>query len=126
MIEEWKAAMKLEPTARLFRNVTQAFKAAVATTKGEADGPCRYKVADSSGRTQPSLFLGERRCVPGQSKLVRESRYHDFFCLIVAILFTNPLVIHFKILQESVTHVTTVKYVQISVNIVYVFAIYLL
>ncbi|CAB1452456.1 unnamed protein product, partial [Pleuronectes platessa] len=48
MIEEWKAAMKKEPTVRLFREVTQAFKAAVATTKGEGGGPCRYKVADSS------------------------------------------------------------------------------
>ncbi|GLD45940.1 nucleolar complex protein 2 homolog [Lates japonicus] len=28
--------------------VTQAFKAAVATTKGEGGGQCRYKVADSS------------------------------------------------------------------------------
>ena len=51
MIEDWKAAMKKEPTARLFRDVTQAFKAAVATTKGEGGGQCRYKVADSSGRT---------------------------------------------------------------------------
>lgn len=48
MIEEWKAAMKKEPTPRLFREVTQAFKAAVATTKGEGGGQCRYKVADSS------------------------------------------------------------------------------
>ncbi|XP_034446018.1 nucleolar complex protein 2 homolog isoform X2 [Hippoglossus hippoglossus] len=48
MIEDWKAAMKKEPTVRLFREVTQAFKAAVATTKGEGGGPCRYKVADSS------------------------------------------------------------------------------
>ncbi|XP_053173168.1 nucleolar complex protein 2 homolog [Scomber japonicus] len=48
MIEDWKAAMKKEPTARLFRDVTQAFKAAVATTKGEGGGQCRYKVADSS------------------------------------------------------------------------------
>ncbi|XP_051280202.1 nucleolar complex protein 2 homolog [Dicentrarchus labrax] len=48
MIEEWKAAMKKEPTPRLFREVTQAFKAAVATTKGEGGSQCRYKVADSS------------------------------------------------------------------------------
>ncbi|XP_030277948.1 nucleolar complex protein 2 homolog [Sparus aurata] len=48
MIKEWKAAMKKEPSARLFREVTQAFKAAVATTKGEGGGQCRYKVADSS------------------------------------------------------------------------------
>ncbi|XP_039903412.1 nucleolar complex protein 2 homolog isoform X1 [Simochromis diagramma] len=48
MIDDWKAAMKKEPTAHLFREVTQAFKAAVATTKGEEGGQCRYKVADSS------------------------------------------------------------------------------
>uniref|UniRef100_A0A8C9X4R9 Nucleolar complex protein 2 homolog n=1 Tax=Sander lucioperca TaxID=283035 RepID=A0A8C9X4R9_SANLU len=48
MIEDWKAAMKKEPTPRLFREVTQAFKAAVATTKGEGGAQCRYKVADSS------------------------------------------------------------------------------
>nr|XP_046253701.1 nucleolar complex protein 2 homolog isoform X1 [Scatophagus argus] len=48
MIEDWKAAMKKEPTPRLFREVTQAFKAAVATTKGEGVSQCRYKVADSS------------------------------------------------------------------------------
>ncbi|KAM6981493.1 nucleolar complex protein 2 homolog [Tautogolabrus adspersus] len=48
MIQDWKAAMKKEPSPRLFREVTQAFKAAVATTKGEGGGQCRYKVADSS------------------------------------------------------------------------------
>lgn len=50
MVEEWKAAMKKEPTLRVFREVTQAFKAAVATTKGEGGSQCKYKVADSSGR----------------------------------------------------------------------------
>lgn len=49
MVEDWQAALQKEPTARLFREVTQAFKAAVATTKGEGGGQCRYKVADSSG-----------------------------------------------------------------------------
>ncbi|XP_020785386.2 nucleolar complex protein 2 homolog [Boleophthalmus pectinirostris] len=48
MVAEWKAALKQEPSQRLFREVTQAFKAAVATTKGEGAGQCRYKVADSS------------------------------------------------------------------------------
>ncbi|KAK9515454.1 hypothetical protein VZT92_026100 [Zoarces viviparus] len=48
MIADWKAAMKKEPNPRLFREVTQAFKAAVATTKGEGGTQCRYKVADSS------------------------------------------------------------------------------
>lgn len=56
MIGDWKAAMKKAPTPRLFREVTQAFKAAVATTKGEGGGQCRYKVADSSGRT-PFLMM---------------------------------------------------------------------
>ncbi|XP_014891194.1 nucleolar complex protein 2 homolog [Poecilia latipinna] len=48
MIEEWRAALRKDPTPRLFREVTQAFKAAVATTKGEGVGQCCYKVADSS------------------------------------------------------------------------------
>ncbi|XP_072224080.1 nucleolar complex protein 2 homolog [Leuresthes tenuis] len=48
MIEDWRAALKKEPTPRLFREVTQAFKAAVATTKGDGGVQCRYKVADSS------------------------------------------------------------------------------
>uniref|UniRef100_A0A8C5I401 Nucleolar complex protein 2 homolog n=1 Tax=Gouania willdenowi TaxID=441366 RepID=A0A8C5I401_GOUWI len=47
MVAEWRSAVRKEPSARLFREVTQAFKAAVATTKGEG-GPCRYKVDDSS------------------------------------------------------------------------------
>lgn len=48
MIKEWRSAIKKNPTPRLLRDVTQAFKAAVATTKGEGSGPCKYKVADSS------------------------------------------------------------------------------
>ncbi|TNN87642.1 Nucleolar complex protein 2 [Liparis tanakae] len=48
MVADWKAAMKKDPNPRLFREVTQAFKAAVATTKGEGGSLCRYKVADSS------------------------------------------------------------------------------
>lgn len=51
MVEVWKAAIKKEPKPHLFRQVTQAFKAAVATTKGEGESQCRYKVADSSGKT---------------------------------------------------------------------------
>ena len=50
MVEDWRAAIKKEPTLRLFREVTQAFKAAVATTKGEGGSQCKYRVADSSGR----------------------------------------------------------------------------
>ncbi|KAG9353156.1 hypothetical protein JZ751_017732 [Albula glossodonta] len=40
--------LEAELTPRLFRDITQAFKAAVATTKGEGGDPCRYKVEDSS------------------------------------------------------------------------------
>uniref|UniRef100_A0A4W4G3W2 Nucleolar complex protein 2 homolog n=1 Tax=Electrophorus electricus TaxID=8005 RepID=A0A4W4G3W2_ELEEL len=36
------------PSARLIRDITQAFKAAVATTRGDGDNECRYAVADSS------------------------------------------------------------------------------
>uniref|UniRef100_A0A6Q2XHB0 Nucleolar complex protein 2 homolog n=1 Tax=Esox lucius TaxID=8010 RepID=A0A6Q2XHB0_ESOLU len=46
MVDEWRRAIKNEPTPRLFREVTQAFKAAVATTKGGEGEPCRYKVAE--------------------------------------------------------------------------------
>ncbi|KAL4616607.1 hypothetical protein GN956_G21590 [Arapaima gigas] len=48
MVEEWRASLKQNPTARLFHEVLQAFKAAVATTKGESGEPGRYKVEDSS------------------------------------------------------------------------------
>ena len=50
MVKEWRSAIKKDPSPRLLREITQAFKAAVATTKGEGGGQCRYKVADSSGR----------------------------------------------------------------------------
>ncbi|XP_066526508.1 nucleolar complex protein 2 homolog [Hoplias malabaricus] len=48
MIEAWKAELKKDPSARLIREITQAFKAAVATTKGDSQDECRYTVADSS------------------------------------------------------------------------------
>ncbi|KAK3518878.1 hypothetical protein QTP70_014952 [Hemibagrus guttatus] len=48
MIENWKKALKKEATAPLIRDITQAFKAAVATTKGEKEIECRYTVDDSS------------------------------------------------------------------------------
>ncbi|KAL7859885.1 hypothetical protein SRHO_G00150320 [Serrasalmus rhombeus] len=48
MIEEWRAELKKDSSARLIRDITQAFKAAVATTKGESEDKCRYVVADSS------------------------------------------------------------------------------
>ncbi|XP_054636159.1 nucleolar complex protein 2 homolog [Dunckerocampus dactyliophorus] len=56
MIEAWKASLKKEPSPRLFRDITQAFKAAVATTKGEGVSQCRYKVADSSVFNSLVLF----------------------------------------------------------------------
>ncbi|XP_072553349.1 nucleolar complex protein 2 homolog [Salminus brasiliensis] len=48
MIEKWKTALKKEPTAHLIRDITQAFKAAVATSKGDGQSDCRYAVTDSS------------------------------------------------------------------------------
>nr|XP_057939201.1 nucleolar complex protein 2 homolog [Doryrhamphus excisus] len=56
MIEAWEASLKKEPSPRLFRDITQAFKAAVATTKGEGVTQCRYKVADSSVFNSLVLF----------------------------------------------------------------------
>ncbi|XP_077371094.1 nucleolar complex protein 2 homolog [Festucalex cinctus] len=47
MIQSWKAALKKEPSPRLIREITQAFKAAVATTKGDEATQCKYKVDDS-------------------------------------------------------------------------------
>ncbi|KAF4078105.1 hypothetical protein AMELA_G00195580 [Ameiurus melas] len=48
MIEGWKAVLKKEASARLIRDITQAFKAAVAVTKGDKEIDCRYTVDDSS------------------------------------------------------------------------------
>ncbi|XP_036447110.1 nucleolar complex protein 2 homolog [Colossoma macropomum] len=48
MIEEWRTELKKDTSARLIRDITQAFKAAVATTKGDSEDKCRYTVADSS------------------------------------------------------------------------------
>ncbi|KAJ8016480.1 hypothetical protein DPEC_G00007650 [Dallia pectoralis] len=56
MVDEWRRAIKNEPTPRLFREITQAFKAAVATTKGGTAEPCRYKVAESSVFNSLILF----------------------------------------------------------------------
>ncbi|XP_041953828.1 nucleolar complex protein 2 homolog [Alosa sapidissima] len=56
MIAEWKAALRAEPSQRLFREVTQAFKGAVATTKGESDDQCRYVVSDSAVFNSLVLF----------------------------------------------------------------------
>ncbi|XP_041130375.1 nucleolar complex protein 2 homolog [Polyodon spathula] len=48
MVEQWKEAVQKELSAKLFREITQAFKAAVATTKGDGVDLGRYKVEDSS------------------------------------------------------------------------------
>ncbi|XP_067227797.1 nucleolar complex protein 2 homolog [Chanodichthys erythropterus] len=47
MIENWRNGLRKEPTPNLIRDITQAFKAAVATTKGESDELCRYTISDS-------------------------------------------------------------------------------
>jgi len=63
MVKEWRSAIRKDPTPRLLREVTQAFKAAVATTKGEGSGPCKYKVADSSGMlSRPLGLIVEYQC----------------------------------------------------------------
>nr|XP_055044703.1 nucleolar complex protein 2 homolog isoform X1 [Misgurnus anguillicaudatus] len=48
MIENWRTGLRKEPTSRLLREITQAFKAAVATTQGNTDAECRYTISDSS------------------------------------------------------------------------------
>ena len=46
-----------EPSQRLFREVTQAFKGAVATTKGDSVDQCRYVVSDSAGKVAISIIF---------------------------------------------------------------------
>ncbi|XP_066493067.1 nucleolar complex protein 2 homolog isoform X2 [Tiliqua scincoides] len=50
MVEHWKTAAEKHLSPRLFRDITQGFKACVVTAKGEAVGPdpSKFKVTDST------------------------------------------------------------------------------
>uniref|UniRef100_A0A671PPY5 Nucleolar complex protein 2 homolog n=1 Tax=Sinocyclocheilus anshuiensis TaxID=1608454 RepID=A0A671PPY5_9TELE len=50
------AGLRKEPTAKLIRDITQAFKAAVATTKGDSEELCRYTISDSAVFNSLVLF----------------------------------------------------------------------
>ncbi|CAM4679483.1 unnamed protein product [Leuciscus chuanchicus] len=56
MIEKWRTALRKEPTPNLIRDITQAFKAAVATTKGDSEELCRYTISDSAVFNSLVLF----------------------------------------------------------------------
>nr|XP_033777570.1 nucleolar complex protein 2 homolog isoform X2 [Geotrypetes seraphini] len=49
MIDSWKAAAEIDLRPRLFHDIAQAFKAAVATCSDESGStePCKYQVSDS-------------------------------------------------------------------------------